>query len=142
MKRRDFVRHGTFAAAGLGVAGNSNLLHGVIVPTTMGRGIDQDRDSLASAALNAAQAAGADYVAFGSFFASSIKPGAVRANPDLLRQAKRELHVPVTAIGGITADNGNLLVAAGADHLAVISAVFGQSDVERAARDIGRLFPN
>ena len=61
MKRRDFVRHGALAAAGLGVAGNSNLLHGVLVPSTIGRGIAQDRDSLASAALNAAQMAGADY---------------------------------------------------------------------------------
>jgi TldD protein len=61
MKRREFVRHGALAAAGLGVAGNSNLLHGVLVPTTIGRGIDQDRDSLGAAALNAAQAAGADY---------------------------------------------------------------------------------
>ena len=61
MKRRDFVRHSTLAAAGLGVAGNSNLLHGVMVPTTIGRGIDQDRDALADAALNAARMAGADY---------------------------------------------------------------------------------
>jgi len=61
MKRREFVRHGAVAAAGLGVAGNSNLLHGVLMPTTIGRGIAQDRDALGSAALNAAQAAGADY---------------------------------------------------------------------------------
>jgi TldD protein len=61
MKRRDFVRHGAVAAAGLGVVGNPNLLHGILVPTTIGRGIAQDRDSLAAAALNAAQMAGADY---------------------------------------------------------------------------------
>jgi len=61
MKRRDFVRNSTLAAAGLGIAGNGNLLHGMLVPTTIGRGIDQDRDSLAATALNAAQAAGADY---------------------------------------------------------------------------------
>jgi TldD protein len=61
MKRREFVRHGALAAAGLGVAGHSNLLHGVLVPTTVGRGFDQDRDALASAALNAARSAGADY---------------------------------------------------------------------------------
>ena len=61
MKRRDFVRHGAVAAAGMGVVGNTNLLHGVLVPTTIGRGIAQDRDSLAAAALNAAQMAGADY---------------------------------------------------------------------------------
>ena len=61
MKRREFVRHGALAAAGLGVAGHSNLLQGVLVPTTVGRGFDQDRDALASAALNAARSAGADY---------------------------------------------------------------------------------
>ena len=61
MKRREFVRHGAVAAAGLGIAGNTNLAHGILVPTTVGRGIAQDRDALASAALNAAQMAGADY---------------------------------------------------------------------------------
>jgi TldD protein len=61
MKRREFVRHSAVAAAGLGVAGHSNLLHGILVPTTVGRGYDQDRDALASAALEAARSAGADY---------------------------------------------------------------------------------
>jgi len=61
MKRREFVRHGVVATAGLGIAGNTNLAHGILVPTTIGRGIEQDRDSLAMAALNAAQMAGADY---------------------------------------------------------------------------------
>lgn len=61
MRRRDFVKHSAAAAAGLGIAGNSNLLHGILVPSTIGRGIAQDRDALASAALNAAQMAGADY---------------------------------------------------------------------------------
>ena len=59
-----------------------------------------------STRARAAQAAGADYVAFGSFFPSSVKPGAVRAPLELLTQAKRTLTVPVVAIGGITADNG------------------------------------
>jgi thiamine-phosphate pyrophosphorylase len=66
---------------------------------------------------------GADYVAFGSFFASTVKPAAVAATPDLLRQARREIAVPLVAIGGITVDNGALLLEAGADALAVISAV-------------------
>ena len=78
---------------------------------------------------------GADYVAFGSFFASPVKPQAVAATPDLLRQARRELNVPIVAIGGITAQNGTQLLAAGADALAVISAVFDAPDVEGAARE-------
>ena len=61
MKRREFVRASTLAAAGLGVAGNSNLVHGILTPTTIGRGISQDRDALAMTGLNAAQSAGADY---------------------------------------------------------------------------------
>lgn len=88
----------------------------------------------------AAEAAGADYVAFGSFFGSSIKPNAVHANPALLAEAKQRLQIPVVAIGGISADNGALLVAAGADLLAVISDVFGQPDIRAAARRIAGLF--
>ena len=61
MKRREFVQHSAAAAAGIGLAGNSNLLHGILVPSTVGRGIQQDRDALAAAALNAARSAGADY---------------------------------------------------------------------------------
>lgn len=88
----------------------------------------------------AAQAAGADYVAFGSFFPSRTKPTAVRASGQLLRKAKNELHVPVVAIGGITPDNGDRLIAAGADALAVIDGVFNQSDIDTAARRYAVLF--
>lgn len=77
---------------------------------------------------------GADYVAFGSFFASAVKPDAVVIAPDLLRQARRELNVPIVAIGGITVQNATQLLEAGADALAVISAIFKVSDTEGAAR--------
>ena len=83
---------------------------------------------------------GADYVAFGSFFVSTVKPEAVAATPDLLRQARRELNVPIVAIGGITPQNGAQLLEAGADALAVISAVFSVPDIEQAAREFSRLF--
>jgi thiamine-phosphate pyrophosphorylase len=82
---------------------------------------------------------GADYVAFGSFFASLVKPGAVAASPDLLRQARREIALPLVAIGGITAHNGAQLLGAGADALAVISAVFGAADIQEAARQFANL---
>ncbi len=98
-------------------------------------------DSLARA--DAAVAAGADYIAFGSFFASSVKPGAVRATDALLSGAKQRWNVPVVAIGGITAANAPLLIAAGADAVAVISDVFGPVDVravEQRARAIAALF--
>jgi len=86
-----------------------------------------------------AVAQGADYVAFGSFFPSPTKPGAVTASRDLLRAAK-EFSLPVVAIGGITPDNAAGLIEAGADAVAVVSAVFDAPDVERAARRIAGLF--
>jgi thiamine-phosphate pyrophosphorylase len=87
-----------------------------------------------------AQAGGADYVAFGSFFASRVKPGAVHAPIALLEQARRELDVPIVAIGGITIANARELVDAGADALAVISAVFGAADVKAAAQSFACVF--
>jgi len=84
-------------------------------------------------------AAGADYLAFGAFFASPTKPQARSATPRLLREAKA-LGVPLVAIGGITAENGAELIEAGADFLAVISAVFAASDVRTAAHALSQLF--
>ncbi len=91
-------------------------------------------------ARDAAQA-GADYVAFGSFFPSSTKPEAVPAGLELLTRAKQELSVPVCAIGGITKETAPVLITAGADMLAVISAVFSATDIEAAARDFSMLWP-
>jgi thiamine-phosphate pyrophosphorylase len=89
---------------------------------------------------HAAVRAGADYVAFGSFFPSQTKPDAVRADIDLLRRARAELDIPLAAIGGITAVNGAALFAAGADMLAVASGVFAAEDPTAAARGYARLF--
>lgn len=75
----------------------------------------------------AAVAAGADYVAFGAFFASRSKTGTRRAGPELLTQAAT-LGVPRVAIGGITPDNARGLVEAGADLVAVISGVYDAAD--------------
>jgi thiamine-phosphate pyrophosphorylase len=87
-----------------------------------------------------AQQQGADYVAFGSFYPSPIKPTAVRAETSILTQAKAELKVPVVAIGGITPENGKALVEAGADMLAVIYGIFGQSDIQAVARQYTQIF--
>ena len=84
--------------------------------------------------------AGADYVAFGAFYASPTKPDTVAADIGLLTQAQRALRVPVVAIGGITPENGAALVTAGADALAVISGVFAQPNPEQAARRYASLF--
>ena len=84
---------------------------------------------------------GASYIAFGSFHPSPTKPQAVRAQPELLQRARRELSLPTVAIGGISPENGAALVAAGADMLAVISAVFSQPDIAGASRRFSDLFP-
>jgi len=83
---------------------------------------------------------GADYVAFGAFFSSRVKPEASVADVALLRQARAELPVSLVAIGGITAQNGLPLVQAGADALAVISALFDAEDIAASARDFSSLF--
>jgi thiamine-phosphate pyrophosphorylase len=94
-----------------------------------------DRLELAERAV----AAGADYVAFGSMFASPTKPGAARAPLALLGAAAR-LGRPVVAIGGITLENAPAAIAAGADALAVITALFDAADVAARARAFSALF--
>ncbi len=87
-----------------------------------------------------ALAEGADHIAFGSFFVSSVKPGAVRSSPSLLTEAKQKFGVPVVAIGGITIENASVLINAGADSVAVITALFGAPDIAQAARGFSALF--
>jgi len=87
-----------------------------------------------------ADSAGADYVAFGRFFNSATKPHAIKAEIDLLRQAKKALSIPVVAIGGITPENGAQLVQAGADMLAVIQGVFAQQNIKLACTQFAKLF--
>ncbi|MGD8911768.1 MAG: thiamine phosphate synthase [Candidatus Thiodiazotropha sp.] len=87
-----------------------------------------------------AAACGADYIAFGRFFPSRIKPDAVQARPELLTSAKARFNLPLVAIGGITPENGAPLIHAGADMLAVIHGVFGQTDIQAACRRLTKLF--
>jgi len=89
-----------------------------------------------------AVAAGADYVAFGAIYPSPTKPQARRADLDLLRAARRELPVPICAIGGITPENAAPVVAAGADMIAVIQGIAAAPDPEAAARTLQALFPD
>jgi thiamine-phosphate pyrophosphorylase len=93
------------------------------------------------ARARAALAAGADYVAVGSMFPSTVKPGAVRAPLALIGEARAVTGLPVVAIGGITLDNAPELIAAGAAALAVISALFDAPDITAAARAFTALFP-
>jgi len=88
-----------------------------------------------SLAINA-QTQGADYIAFGRFFPSRTKPQAVQADLGLLTQAKKELRIPVVAIGGIDQTNAYQLIKAGADLLAIVGGVFDQADISLAAKAI------
>lgn len=86
-----------------------------------------------------AVAAGVDYVAFGSVFSSSTKPGAMRAPLALFAQA-RVLGVPLVAIGGVTLENAAEVIRAGADCVAVISALFDAPDPAARAGAFTELF--
>ena len=80
----------------------------------------------------AARSQGADYLAFGAFFDSPSKPAAARANPSILRDARR-FELPLVAIGGIQPDNVHTLRSAGADLIAVISGLWSAPDPSEAA---------
>jgi len=82
----------------------------------------------------------ADYLAFGSVYPSRIKPDAVRAELDLLRQARTLLDLPLVAIGGITADNAAPLIDMGIDAVAVITDVIASEDPFEAAQRFSALF--
>jgi thiamine-phosphate pyrophosphorylase len=71
---------------------------------------------------------GADYVAFGAFFPSPTKDEAARADPEILQWWSDLMEPPCVAIGGITAANCAPLVRAGANFLAVVSAVWSHPD--------------
>lgn len=94
-----------------------------------------NRPDLARAAVTQ----GADYLAFGAFFPSLIKPKAARAEPEILRWARHEFSKPLVAIGGITQDNAASLLAAGADALAVISAIFETKQPQISAQQFSTL---
>ncbi len=87
-----------------------------------------------------AQHDGANYIAFGSFFPSATKPEAKHADIGLLTEGKKELDIPICAIGGITATNSKPLIDAGADILAVVTEVFAAVNTRVAARRFLRNF--
>jgi len=82
----------------------------------------------------AARAAGADYVAVGSMFPTSSKPEFHLVGPELVGKLRGEINVPLIGIGGITHDNVAQVIRAGADGVAVISAVCAAADPEAATR--------
>ena len=77
---------------------------------------------------------GASYVAFGRFFNSSTKPGALTATLDVLDEARARIKLPICAIGGITLDNAAPLIDHGADLLAVVHGLFGAESPQEVTR--------
>jgi thiamine-phosphate pyrophosphorylase len=88
-----------------------------------------------------AVASGADYIAFGAFFPSQIKPNAVRAELTLIIEARKKFATPIVAIGGITLQNAPQLIAAGVDAVAVISDLSNAPDIAARAIAFQNLFP-
>ena len=83
-----------------------------------------------------AQSEGADYVAVGSMYPTPSKETAKVVGLERLRQVRQAISLPLVAIGGITKDNASEVIAAGADAVAVISAVLGAESPEKASRQI------
>ena len=79
---------------------------------------------------------GADYLGVGAVFSTSTKLDADTVSHETLKAICSAVHIPVVAIGGIYAYNMIELSGAGIDGVAVVSAVFAQNDVEKAAREL------
>jgi thiamine-phosphate pyrophosphorylase len=111
------------------------------LPIEVARPIAGERRIIGASTNNAGEAraaygAGADYVAIGAIFPTASKGVTRPANVDRIREVKAAVRVPIVAIGGINASNIGDVIAAGADAVAVISAVCGAEDVRAAAREL------
>ena len=76
---------------------------------------------------------GADYLGIGPAFSTPIKPGVAPIDPDLIRAIRREISLPIVAIGGINEENAHVPMSYGADGVAVISALRGTGSPREAA---------
>ena len=81
-----------------------------------------------------ALAEGATYVAFGAVYATSTKPEAGTVSIDIIQKAKQQFDVPICVIGGLTVENAQVVINAGASLCAVISDILGRSTAEIPAR--------
>jgi thiamine-phosphate pyrophosphorylase len=88
----------------------------------------------------AAQEKGADYLGSGAVYPTGTKPGKAVLPMEILTQIKKAVHIPVVAIGGITALNIGFVRQAGVDGAAVVSAIMNSSDPAAAARELSLLW--
>ena len=79
-------------------------------------------------------AEGASYVAFGAIYATSTKPESGNVGIEIIQQARQKFDVPICAIGGLTVENSQVVIEAGASLCAVISDILGRSTAEIPAR--------
>jgi thiamine-phosphate diphosphorylase len=103
-----------------------------LLPASMVLGVSTHDPGQARRAL----ADGADYVAVGSIYPTGTKAGFQLVGPELVAKLRPEIPVPLVGIGGINAGNAARVVTAGADAVAVISAVCGAADPEAAVRQL------
>ena len=76
---------------------------------------------------------GANYVAFGSFFKSSTKKSALKANLTILRWAKKKIKMPTVAVGGINSSNYKKILSSGADFIACSGYVWNNKKLDPVA---------
>jgi len=77
-----------------------------------------------------AKIAGADYIAFGSFFKTSTKKTAFKANLAILRWAKKKISMPIVAIGGINSSNYKKVLSSGANFIACSSYIWNNKKLD------------
>jgi thiamine-phosphate pyrophosphorylase len=88
------------------------------------------------------EAEGATYVNIGPIFPTITKPGVHAIGLEALKETISRVGVPVTCMGGITEDNIGKVLAAGARHIGMVGAIFGQADVAAAVARLARLIKN
>lgn len=88
----------------------------------------------------AAQEAGADYLGSGAVYPTGTKLGKALLPMEMLVQIKKSVHIPVVAIGGITAENISFVRQAGVDGVAVVNAIMNSSDPSSAAKELRKIW--
>ena len=88
----------------------------------------------------AAQDGGTDYIGFGPMYRTSTKDSGLPKGPEGLAAIRDRINIPIAAIGGINAGNAGDIIRAGADALAVVTAVTGADDMAAAAAEISSVF--
>jgi thiamine-phosphate pyrophosphorylase len=86
-----------------------------------------------------ARSEGADYLGVGSMYATTTKEKAEVVGPDRLKAIRQAVDLPIVAIGGINKDNLGEVLKAGANAVAVISAVMGASDIQEATKQLVKI---